>query len=53
MDDNGEQRADIRLPESDLGKDIQAKFDSGEQLMITVISAMGEECAIAMKNMPK
>ena len=53
MGDNGEVRDDIRVPEGDLGKDIQSKFDAGEQLLVTVISAMGEECAIQMKNMPK
>ena len=53
MDDNGEVRDDIRLPDSDLGKEIQSKFDAGDQLLVTVISAMAEEAAIQIKNMPK
>lgn len=53
MDDNGELREDIRLPEGDLGKEIQTRFDNSEQLLVTVISAMTEEAAIQVKNMPK
>ena len=53
MDDNGEVREDIRLPDNDLGKEIQSKYDSGDQLLVTVISAMEEEAAIQTKNMPK
>ncbi|KAF3700996.1 Eukaryotic translation initiation factor 5A-1 [Channa argus] len=33
MDDNGETREDLRVPEGDLGKDIEMKFNSGEQFM--------------------
>ena len=53
MEDNGEVREDIRLPDTDLGKEIQSKFDHGDQLLVTVISAMDEEAAIQVKNMPK
>ena len=53
MDDNGEVREDIRVPDNDLGKEIQSKFDNKDQLMVTVICAMDEEAAIQVKNMPK
>ena len=36
-----------------LSLQIQEKFDKGEQLMVTIISAMKDEAAIAVKNMPK
>ena len=46
-------RDDIRVPDNDLGKEIQSKYDHGDQLLVTVISAMDEEAAIQVKNMPK
>ncbi|XP_065890114.1 eukaryotic translation initiation factor 5A-1-like [Dysidea avara] len=54
MDDSGEIRDDIRVPDGDLGKEIVEKAkDTDSQYMVTVLSAMGEEAAIAIKNMPK
>ena len=53
MEDGGGVRDDVRLPESDLGKEIQAKFDNEEQFMVTVVSAMDTEMALATKNMAK
>lgn len=35
MDDNGETREDLRVPEGDLGKDIEKKFNNGEQFMVS------------------
>ncbi len=53
MSDGGDTRDDIRLPEGDIGTEIQAKFDADEQFLVTVLAAMGEETAIATKNMTK
>jgi hypothetical protein len=30
---------------------VQAKFEEGTDILVTVISAMGEEAVIAVKNM--
>lgn len=49
MDDGGDMREDLKLPEGDLGKDIQAKFDNDESLLLTVLKAMDEEAVIAQK----
>ena len=53
MDDNGETREDLKLPEGDLGKDIKSKFDNEEQLLCTVLSAMDEEQVVATKPLNK
>lgn len=53
MDDGGDQREDIKLPEGELGDEIRTRFEGGDDLMVSVLSAMGEECAIAVKNMTK
>lgn len=34
MDDNGETREDIKIPDSDLGKEIREKFEKDEQIMV-------------------
>jgi len=50
MDDGGEMREDLKLPDGDLGKELQQKFDDGDEVLVTVLKAMGEESVIAMKN---
>lgn len=40
---DGTAKDDVRLPEGDLGAQIQADFDEGKDLLVTIVSAMGEE----------
>ncbi|XP_061777379.1 eukaryotic translation initiation factor 5A-1 [Nerophis ophidion] len=49
MNDSGELREDLRVPDNDLGKEIELKFEQGEEFVVTVMSAMGEESAVATK----
>lgn len=81
MMDNGDVREDLRVPDGDLGKEIESKFAAGEEMLVsapvwmkelvlscclsmqsahcffvlqvTVLSAMGEESAVAVKPMTK
>ncbi|XP_026057003.1 eukaryotic translation initiation factor 5A-1 [Carassius auratus] len=53
MMDNGDVREDLRVPEGDLGKEIESKFAASEEMLVTVLSAMGEESAVAVKPMTK
>ncbi|KAF5314272.1 hypothetical protein D9619_011825 [Psilocybe cf. subviscida] len=53
MTQEGNAKDDVKIPESDLGKEIQAGFDDGKDLLVTIISAMGEEQAISYKEAPK
>ena len=53
MDDNGEIRDDIKLPDGDVGAEIKRKHENDEQFMVTVLKSMGTEAAIATKNMAK
>jgi len=53
MNSEGTAKDDVKVPEGDLGKDIQAAFDDGKDLLVTIISAMNEEQAISWKEAPK
>ncbi|KAJ2161229.1 Eukaryotic translation initiation factor 5A-1 [Coemansia sp. RSA 552] len=50
MVDDGSTKEDVKVPDSDVGKEIEAAFDEGRELMITVVSAMGEEHALQFKD---
>jgi len=47
MTQDGTAKDDVKVPEGDLGTQIQSDFDDGKDLLVTIISAMGEEQAIS------
>jgi len=49
MTESGDLRDDIKLPEGDLGPEIKTKFDNSEDLLLTVLAAMGQEMVVATK----
>merc|ERR1712001_218406 len=52
MDDAGEIRDDLHCNDDPaLLEEIQKKFDNGDEMMITVIAAMGKEKPLAIKPM--
>nr|XP_033814128.1 eukaryotic translation initiation factor 5A-2 [Geotrypetes seraphini]XP_033814129.1 eukaryotic translation initiation factor 5A-2 [Geotrypetes seraphini]XP_033814130.1 eukaryotic translation initiation factor 5A-2 [Geotrypetes seraphini] len=53
LTENGEVRDDLKLPEGELGKEIELKHDAGDEMLISVLCAMHEECAVAIKAMTK
>ncbi|KAG8847961.1 Eukaryotic translation initiation factor 5A [Tulasnella sp. 330] len=53
MNSDGVSKDDVKLPEGDLGTGISKDFDDGKDLLVTIISAMGEEQAITYKEAPK
>ncbi|ODQ65520.1 translation initiation factor eIF-5A [Nadsonia fulvescens var. elongata DSM 6958] len=53
MNGDGDLKDDVRAPEGELGDKIQADFDAGKDLLVTIISSMGEEAAISYKEAPK
>merc|ERR1711963_253525 len=50
MDDAGETRDDLKVPDDDTGKTIREGFKNGDSLLVTVLKAMGEEKAIGTKS---
>ena len=50
MNMDGDTKDDVKAPEGELGDSLQTAFDEGKDLMVTIISAMGEEAAISFKE---
>nr|QBH67551.1 hypothetical protein UEMT_2017 [Ustilago esculenta] len=53
MTNEGDTKDDVRVPDGELGDQIQAAFDDGKDLMVTVVSAMGEEHCLSFKDAPQ
>jgi len=49
MNDQGDLREDLKLPDGDIGVQIKNDFENGRELLCTVLKACGEECVIAVK----
>lgn len=50
---NGDTKDDVKVPEGELGEQIMAAFDDGKELLVTLLSALGEEQCVAFKEAPK
>lgn len=53
MTSDGATKDDVKLPEGEIGSQIQTDFDAGKELLISVLTSMGEEACIAFKEAPK
>jgi len=49
MDEQGEIRADLRVPDNEVGQKIRQDFEAGVELIVSVLKALTEECIIASK----
>ena len=43
MTQDGTSKDDVKVPEGEIGIQISAGFDEGKDLLVTIVSAMGEE----------
>ncbi|CAK9784274.1 translation initiation factor eIF-5A [Cutaneotrichosporon oleaginosum] len=53
MDSDGGMKDDVKVPDTDIGSEIQKAFDDGKDLMVTIVAAMDEEQAITWKEAPQ
>lgn len=53
MNDDGSTKDDVKIPDNEIGKAIEAAFGEGKDVLISVTSAMGEEHCLAWKEAPK
>jgi len=49
MDDSGDTRDDLKCPDDDVGNEVRASVANETDILVTVLSACGEECVIATK----
>ncbi|ORY02081.1 eukaryotic translation initiation factor 5A-2 [Basidiobolus meristosporus CBS 931.73] len=53
MLNDGSMKDDVKQPEGELGDKMEEEFNEGKEILVTVISAMGEEAVISYKEAPK
>ncbi|KAK9367545.1 translation protein SH3-like domain-containing protein [Lipomyces kononenkoae] len=53
MTSDGATKDDVKVPEGDLGSKLESEFEEGKDLIVTIVSAMGEEACIGYKDAPK
>ncbi|EJT48840.1 initiation factor 5a [Trichosporon asahii var. asahii CBS 2479] len=55
MDSDGGSKAedDVKNPDNDVGKEIEQAFENGKDIMVTILTAMGEEQAVSWKEAPQ
>ncbi|KAE8339802.1 hypothetical protein BDV24DRAFT_70692 [Aspergillus arachidicola] len=54
MDEAGNTKDDVKVPEGDVGSKITKMFTEEEKdVNVTILTSMGEECAIDCKEAPK
>ena len=46
MTQEGVSKDDVKVPEGELGQQISTDFEEGKDLLVTIVSAMGEEQVI-------
>mmetsp|Transcript_20971 Transcript_20971/g.35668 ORF Transcript_20971/g.35668 Transcript_20971/m.35668 type:complete len:152 (+) Transcript_20971:72-527(+) len=49
MTDNGDMKEDLKLPEGEIGEQIKEGFENDEELLVTVLEALGHEQAMSFK----
>merc|ERR1712189_42622 len=49
--DTGDQKEDLKLPDDDIGKEILEKEEKGQDFLVTVLTACGEEKIVGTKVM--
>lgn len=50
---DGTTKDDVKLPEGELGEKLEEDFEEGKDLLISVVSSMGEEHCLSYKDAPK
>jgi len=53
LEDNGDTREDLKILDDEIGKEIKKKHENGDTMLVTILKAVGQEVAIAAKNMPQ
>lgn len=52
MDQAGKLRTDVHFPRGDLRDEATSRWEEGENLLVTVLSGMGQKIAISVRAAP-
>ncbi|GAA5842722.1 hypothetical protein JCM3766R1_005763 [Sporobolomyces carnicolor] len=52
MTNDGTSKDDVKVPDSEVGQQVEEAFEDGKDILVTILTAMGEEAAIAWKEAP-
>jgi translation initiation factor 5A len=47
---DGGMKEDVKVPEGELGDQIKAEFADGKELLVTILTAMGEEACVSFSG---
>ncbi|KAI3645320.1 hypothetical protein MP228_011484 [Amoeboaphelidium protococcarum] len=50
---DGTTKDDVKMPEGELGDKLQADFDDGKELIVSVTKALNEEAVLSYKEAPR
>ena len=50
MTNDGGTKDDCKVPEGDIGNEITKAFEDGKDIIVTVVTSMGEEMVLAWKE---
>jgi translation initiation factor 5A len=50
---DGTTKDDVRITDDEQGKKLQEEFDEGKELLVCIVTSMGEEQCISYKEAPK
>eukprot|EP00994_Dinema_validum_P009565 NODE_955_length_1207_cov_1197.054404_g720_i0.p2 GENE.NODE_955_length_1207_cov_1197.054404_g720_i0~~NODE_955_length_1207_cov_1197.054404_g720_i0.p2 ORF type:complete len:175 (-),score=74.59 NODE_955_length_1207_cov_1197.054404_g720_i0:683-1150(-) len=50
LDDKGQEKSDVPVPNGDLGTQLEQQFADGKDLMVSIIASMGEEACVGVKE---
>ncbi|KAI3634662.1 hypothetical protein MIR68_003941 [Amoeboaphelidium protococcarum] len=50
---DGTTKDDVKMPEGELGDKLQADFDEGKELIVSVTKALNEEAVLSYKEAPR
>ncbi|CAL9686884.1 unnamed protein product [Knipowitschia caucasica] len=52
LEDNGDTREDLKVMDDEIGKEIKNRHENGDNILVTILKAVGQEVPVATKNAP-
>uniref|UniRef100_A0A8C7WPP1 Translation initiation factor 5A C-terminal domain-containing protein n=1 Tax=Oryzias sinensis TaxID=183150 RepID=A0A8C7WPP1_9TELE len=52
LQDSGEVREDLKIPEGDLGKEIESKYEAGEEILVSTVPLMIPPAMTSLTPLP-